>query len=79
MRDMENVEPALLQQNFDYHEKGEMEAREEARDAMKEYRIDKCDPSRPVIKWEKSVQTKRKNEIVRQIRMINIGKEINNI
>jgi len=33
------------------------------------------DPTREVIKWERSVNTKKRNELARKTRMINKGKD----
>ena len=71
---MDDVLANVLPTVYDYKEKVALEEVEEAKDVMKEYRIDKADPGRKVITWEKSVQCKRRSQIIKDIRMINKGK-----
>ena len=38
------------------------------------FKLERMDPRRPIINWERSVNAKRRNELSRKTRMINKGK-----
>jgi hypothetical protein len=39
------------------------------------FKLERMDPRRPIIQWERSVNTKKRNELSRKTRMINKGKD----
>jgi hypothetical protein len=53
----------------------EKEDAEEAKDVTFEFKRQRMDPMRPVIKWERSVNLKKRNELAKRTRMINRGKD----
>ena len=75
LKDLENVEATLLPKLYDYKELAERNDTQEAREVTMDFKRQRMDPRRPVIQWEKSVNTKRRNELARMTRMINKGKD----
>jgi hypothetical protein len=40
-----------------------------------DFKRERMDPRRPIIQWERSVNTKKRNELAKKTRMINKGKD----
>ena len=48
----------------------------EAKEVTMEFKLERMDPRRPIIVWEKSVNTRKRNELAKKTRMINRGKDL---
>ena len=72
---MENVEGQLLPKIYDYKEIADKEDEQEAREVTMDFKRERMDPRRPIIQWERSVNTKKRNELAKKTRMINKGKD----
>ena len=75
LKDLENVEGQLLPKIYDYKEIADKEDEKEAREVTMDFKRERMDPRRPIIQWERSVNTKKRNELARKTRMINKGKD----
>jgi hypothetical protein len=75
LKELENIEGQLLSKIYDYKEAATKEETEEAREVAIKFKLERMDPRRPIIQWEKSVNTRRRNELSRKTRMINKGKD----
>ena len=75
LKDLENVEGQLLPKIYDYKEIADKEDEQEAREVTMDFKRERMDPRRPIIQWERSVNTKKRNELAKKTRMINKGKD----
>lgn len=74
LRELENVEAQLLERVYDYKEQEDREQEEQAKEVTFEFKQERMDPRRPLIKWERVIATKKRNEIAKQTKMISLIK-----
>jgi hypothetical protein len=60
---------------YDYREAAYKEESQEAREVTMKFKLERMDPRRPIIKWERSMNNKIRNELSKKTRMINKGKD----
>lgn len=74
MKDIETTQPALMSKDFNYREVTLREQDRESEEVTKEFRKTRMDTGRPEIGWERAINIKRRQRIIKEIKMVNKGK-----
>ena len=74
MKDIETTQPALMQKVFDYKEHTQLQQDRESEEVTKEFRKSRLDTGRPEIGWERAINIKKRQRIIKEIKMVNKGK-----
>ena len=74
MKDIESTQPALLRKVFKDKEDTEKTQYQESKEVTKEYKRQRMDTCRPEIGWEMAINIKKRQKIIKEIKMVNKGK-----
>jgi hypothetical protein len=72
---MRNVDPILLETIYNLNEKNEMDAFEVEEEATKEFKGEIYNSNRPILQWEKEIQNRKRDEMLKMVRMMNRGRD----
>lgn len=74
MKDIESTQPALMQKVFNYREITQLQQDRESKEVTKEFRKSRMDTGRPEIGWERAINIKKRQNVIKEIKMVNKGK-----
>ena len=74
MKDIESTQPALMKKVFNYREITQLQQDRESKEVTKEYKKQRMDTCRPEIGWEMAINIKKRQKIIKEIKMVNKGK-----
>lgn len=74
MKDIESTQPALMKKVFNYREITQLQQERESKEVTKEFKKSRLDTTRPEIGWERAINIKKRQKIIKEIKMVNRAK-----